>query len=62
MSKNKDRPSGPVEQQSVVGNIENIACSPEYTGLMKDDEQAADEFICPACCCGIYDEVKEESD
>ncbi|MFX4262727.1 hypothetical protein ACOBQJ_11035 [Pelotomaculum propionicicum] len=25
-----------------------------------DDVFADDEFICPACCCGIYIEVRDE--
>lgn len=61
MSGKKNRLTDPAEQKSDVWNYES--------GLFKENELSEgedlcrdDEFICPACCCGIYIEVKEDSD
>jgi hypothetical protein len=59
----------PDNQRRDTGRSENNDASPECGGLLESSSSAAsedvfpdDEFTCPACCCGIFIELKEDSD
>ncbi len=59
----------PLSQNEKSGdkNSDKKTCCPNCGEPLDNIESAVDEdifpdddFICPACCCGIYIEVKEE--
>lgn len=69
LSSRTDQASGPDNQRRDTGRSENNDACPECGGLLESGSSAAsedvfpdDEFICPACCCGIFIELKEDSD
>jgi hypothetical protein len=63
----KENPTSGKDTQSGDKNNDKKTCCPKCGGTLENNEAAAledifpdDEFICPACCCGIYIESKEE--
>jgi hypothetical protein len=64
-----DQAGGPDKQRRDTGRGENNDACLECGGLLESGSSAAgedvfpdDEFITPASCCGIFIEVKEDSD
>jgi RecJ-like exonuclease len=69
LSNRTDQTDAPDNQRQDTGRSENCDACPECRGLLEigstavgEDVFPDDEFICPACCCGILIEVKEDSD
>jgi len=69
LSSRTDQASRPDNQRRDTGCSKDNNDCPECGCLLESSSPAAgedvfpdDEFICPACCCGVFIELKEDSD